>query len=86
QPLDPQTGDTRRKRAKIVSACSECRRKKTKCNGEIPCKNCAKSGVRCEYPTLNNEDRRNAPTKAAVEAIEDRLKTIEGMLRTILES
>lgn len=86
QPAEPQTGDTRRKRAKIVSACSECRRKKTKCNGETPCKNCAKSNVRCEYPTLNNEDRRNAPTKAAVEAIEDRLKTIEEMLRTILES
>ncbi|KAH8552291.1 hypothetical protein BGW37DRAFT_440456 [Umbelopsis sp. PMI_123] len=86
QPMDPQAGDTRRKRAKIVSACSECRRKKTKCNGEMPCKNCAKSNVKCEYPTLNNEDRRNAPTKAAVEAIEDRLKTIEGMLRTILES
>lgn len=86
QPAEPQTGDTRRKRAKIVSACSECRRKKTKCNGEMPCKNCAKSNARCEYPTLNNEDRRNAPTKAAVEAIEDRLKTIEEMLRTILES
>ncbi|CAO3607705.1 unnamed protein product [Mucor hiemalis] len=89
-PLDePQQSavEPRRKRAKIVSACGECRRKKTKCNGEHPCRNCEKSGVPCVYPSSSsNDDKRNAPSKAALEAIEERLKTIEDMLRTIIKS
>jgi hypothetical protein len=75
-----------RKRLKVVSACSECRRKKTKCNGEKPCRNCAKANVACEYPvSVANEDKRNTTSKAAVEAIEDRLRTIEDMLKAILK-
>ncbi|KAF7722814.1 hypothetical protein EC973_002659 [Apophysomyces ossiformis] len=85
-PADEQATEPRRKRAKIVSACSECRRKKTKCNGEQPCRNCQKSAVPCVYPSSHNDDRRNAPSKAALEAIEERLKTIEDMLKTILQS
>jgi hypothetical protein len=40
---------TRRKRLKVVSACGECRRKKTKCNGERPCAGCLKAHVECKY-------------------------------------
>ncbi|CDH49008.1 hypothetical protein RO3G_03127 [Lichtheimia corymbifera JMRC:FSU:9682] len=83
----PSTVEPRKKRAKIVSACSECRRKKTKCNGERPCRSCQKSSTACIYPSSSHaEDRRNAPNKAALEAIEERLKTIEDMLRAILRS
>ncbi|CAO3600519.1 unnamed protein product [Absidia cylindrospora] len=78
--------ETRQKRAKIVSACSECRRKKTKCNGEQPCRNCQKSSVPCVYPTSHTDDKRNGPSKAALEAIEERLKAIEDMLKTIVQS
>ncbi|KAI7872076.1 hypothetical protein BDF14DRAFT_1699843, partial [Spinellus fusiger] len=86
-PADEQPVEPRKKRAKIVSACGECRRKKTKCNGEQPCRNCIKSGVPCVYPSSSqSDDRRNAPSKAALEAIEDRLKTIEDMLKTILHT
>ncbi|KAK4515264.1 uncharacterized protein ATC70_002874 [Mucor velutinosus] len=86
-PLEEQQTEVRRKRAKIVSACGECRRKKTKCNGEHPCRNCEKSGVPCVYPSSSiNDDKRNAPSKAALEAIEERLKTIEDMLRAIIKA
>ncbi|KAI8989453.1 hypothetical protein BDB01DRAFT_842149 [Pilobolus umbonatus] len=85
-PLEEQIGEPRRKRAKIVSACGECRRKKTKCNGEQPCRNCEKSRVTCVYPSSSNDDKRNVPSKAALEAIEERLKTIEDMLRTIIKA
>ncbi|KAG0168968.1 hypothetical protein DFQ28_004127 [Apophysomyces sp. BC1034] len=85
-PTDEHTPETRRKRAKIVSACGECRRKKTKCNGEHPCRNCEKSAVPCVYPSSNADDKRNAHSKVALEAIEERLKAIEDMLRTILQS
>lgn len=40
---------TRRKRLKVVSACGECRRKKTKCNGEKPCAGCLKAHAECKY-------------------------------------
>lgn len=43
------TDKTRRKRLKVVSACSECRRKKTKCNGEKPCAGCIKTSMDCKY-------------------------------------
>ncbi|KAI8078640.1 uncharacterized protein BX664DRAFT_342359 [Halteromyces radiatus] len=83
---DQQSTEPRQKRAKIVSACSECRRKKTKCNGEQPCRNCQKSSVPCVYPTSHSDDKRNGPSKAALEAIEERLKAIEDMLKTIVQS
>ncbi|CEP10389.1 hypothetical protein [Parasitella parasitica] len=86
-PEEQHATEVRRKRAKIVSACGECRRKKTKCNGEHPCRNCEKSGAPCVYPSSSaNDDKRNAPSKAALEAIEERLKTIEDMLRTIIKA
>jgi hypothetical protein len=81
---EPSIIEPRRKRVKIVSACGECRRKKTKCNGEHPCRNCEKSGVACIYPMAQNDDKR--PSKQALEAIEERLKTIEDMLRTIIKT
>ncbi|ORZ03233.1 hypothetical protein BCR43DRAFT_482965 [Syncephalastrum racemosum] len=40
---------TSRKRLKIAAACTECRRKKTKCNGEQPCTGCQKAHVSCQY-------------------------------------
>ncbi|KAI8332240.1 hypothetical protein BC941DRAFT_437025 [Chlamydoabsidia padenii] len=78
--------ETRQKRAKIVSACSECRRKKTRCNGEQPCRNCQKSSSPCVYPVSHSDDKRNGPSRAALEAIEERLQTIEDMLKTIVQS
>ncbi|CDH54203.1 hypothetical protein RO3G_03127 [Lichtheimia corymbifera JMRC:FSU:9682] len=94
QTIDPhhqqhQQQQPRKKRAKIVSACGECRRKKTKCNGEQPCRSCEKSGVACIYPSATQQpgdDKRSHFNKAALESIEERLKTIEDMLRMILQS
>ncbi|CAO3593220.1 unnamed protein product [Absidia cylindrospora] len=81
------TTEPRKKRAKIVSACGECRRRKTKCNGELPCRSCHKADASCVYPVISHaEDKRNHLSKAALEAIEGRLKAIEDMLHTILQS
>ncbi|KAI8058993.1 hypothetical protein BC940DRAFT_314509 [Gongronella butleri] len=78
--------EPRKKRTKIVSACSECRRRKTKCNGEQPCKSCQKSAVPCTYPTISHaEDKRNHLNKMALEAIEQRLQTIEDLLQALLQ-
>ncbi|ORZ04375.1 hypothetical protein BCR42DRAFT_362392, partial [Absidia repens] len=86
QPQQQQQPEIRSKRAKIITACGECRRKKTKCNGEQPCRNCLKSSVPCVYPASHGDDKRNGPSKAALEAIEERLKAIEDMLKTIVHA
>ncbi|KAI7869569.1 hypothetical protein BDF14DRAFT_1699895, partial [Spinellus fusiger] len=75
----------RKKRAKIVSACSECRRKKTKCDGVSPCKTCTKAQVSCIYPS-QSDDKRNSTSKVAMEAIEERVKAIEDLLQVFLQS
>ncbi|CAO3679086.1 hypothetical protein G6F56_005469 [Rhizopus delemar] len=103
----------KRKRLKVISACGECRRKKTKCNGEYPCTGCVKARVECKYvinekpgaPTSIIRERLNnnvhlitqparkksasppAPTNSQhIESIEERLSTIEEILRNILGS
>lgn len=87
-PPPQQPFQLRKKRVKIVSACAECRRKKTKCNGEQPCRSCVRSNVECVYPAAQgqSDDKRSAQSKAALEAIEERLRAIENMLRAILQS
>lgn len=59
---------TRRKRLKVVSACGECRRKKTKCNGEKPCAGCLKAHVDCKY-VFTQKPNSNSSTTATVKAI-----------------
>ncbi|KAI8096273.1 uncharacterized protein BX664DRAFT_323523 [Halteromyces radiatus] len=45
----------RRKRLKVVIACTECRRRKTKCDGNEPCASCTKAKVECTYvPSKTN--------------------------------
>jgi hypothetical protein len=86
----------RKKRVKIPSACSECRRKKTKCNGEQPCRNCQKVSsssssavINCVYPSATSSSATTAAEKnqklsIALEVIENRLKKIEDMLNILL--
>ncbi|KAI9262740.1 hypothetical protein BY458DRAFT_514861 [Sporodiniella umbellata] len=50
----PTEEKTRRRRLKVISACGECRRKKTKCDGEQPCSGCLKAHVNCQY-TINQK-------------------------------
>ncbi|KAI9839870.1 MAG: hypothetical protein M1819_000062 [Sarea resinae] len=41
---------TRAKRNRYVSiACNECKRRKIKCNGEIPCRRCGNLSLECQY-------------------------------------
>ncbi|KAG1436911.1 hypothetical protein G6F56_013351 [Rhizopus delemar] len=54
------TDKTRRKRLKVISACCECRRKKTKCNGEKPCIGCIKTNLECRYAN-NNPQQQQQP-------------------------
>ncbi|CAO0802242.1 unnamed protein product [Mucor circinelloides] len=59
---------TRRKRLKVVSACGECRRKKTKCNGEQPCAGCLKAHVECKYVNSQKSSASATNTTASTAA------------------
>ncbi|KAI8371426.1 uncharacterized protein BYT42DRAFT_580199 [Radiomyces spectabilis] len=80
---------TRRKRLKVVSACSECRRKKTKCNGETPCIGCIKTRVDCRYsngnkpkPSVPRHDESLAPKTTATPTVPKSATAVHGMTTT----
>ncbi|CAL5874018.1 uncharacterized protein PFLUO_LOCUS8304 [Penicillium psychrofluorescens] len=44
------TGHTRPKRNRYISiACNECKRRKIKCNGQVPCQRCGHLNLECRY-------------------------------------
>ncbi|KAI9358786.1 hypothetical protein BD770DRAFT_386965 [Pilaira anomala] len=66
---------TRRKRLKVVSACGECRRKKTKCNGEKPCAGCLKAHVECKY-VFTQKSNTIATSSSAIPSVMTPTKTM----------
>ncbi|KAI7895310.1 uncharacterized protein EV154DRAFT_396081, partial [Mucor mucedo] len=86
---------TRRKRLKVVSACGECRRKKTKCNGEKPCAGCLKAHVECKYvftqkPNMSTakiipiqEKAPSSPSSSSSETQPNSIESIEERLGAI---
>jgi len=56
-----QPRENSRKRRKLTSACDECRKSKTKCDGDNPCARCIKRGTTCEY---SPQKRRGVRKKA----------------------
>ncbi|KAG0741001.1 hypothetical protein G6F57_004516 [Rhizopus arrhizus] len=68
----------KRKRLKVISACGECRRKKTKCNGEYPCTGCLKARVECKY-VINQKP--GAPTSVIRERLNNNVHLITQPVR-----
>ncbi|KAI0602802.1 hypothetical protein F4775DRAFT_588372 [Biscogniauxia sp. FL1348] len=59
-PLSPHTGvDSRHKR--VWKACERCRMKKTKCDGEFPCKRCKDDGLVCTAGTRKKTEYKQLP-------------------------
>ncbi|KAG0044336.1 hypothetical protein BGZ83_010430 [Gryganskiella cystojenkinii] len=67
------------KRKRLTLACSNCRRKKIKCDGVKPtCANCAKLGVECAYlPSM----KKRGPRQGYIELLEKRLDKMEQLLQ-----
>ncbi|KAJ9637170.1 Gypsy retrotransposon integrase-like protein 1 [Coniosporium tulheliwenetii] len=70
------------KRRRVTRACDECRRKKIKCDGKQPCTHCTVYSYDCTFDQPSNR-RRNA-TPQYVEALENRCRRYEALLRAIL--
>ncbi|GKZ29800.1 hypothetical protein AbraIFM66950_006550 [Aspergillus brasiliensis] len=60
-PNDDADDENRRKDPKITRACDTCKRKKIRCDGTLPCKNCAKRKLHCFYNAKYNRGRPPTP-------------------------
>ncbi|OTA62700.1 hypothetical protein K449DRAFT_433607 [Hypoxylon sp. EC38] len=58
-PLSPHAIDNRHKR--VWKACERCRMKKTKCDGEFPCKRCKDDGLVCTAGTRKKTEYKQLP-------------------------
>ncbi|KAI1114758.1 hypothetical protein F5Y14DRAFT_162331 [Nemania sp. NC0429] len=58
-PLSPHGADSRHKR--VWKACERCRMKKTKCDGEFPCKRCKDDGLVCTAGTRKKTEYKQLP-------------------------
>lgn len=70
------------RKTRVSKACNFCRRRKIKCDGEMPCSNCTHSENRnCEYPLTPRKPRQRKPDlNKSVELLEKRLGNLESIL------
>ncbi|CAM1506071.1 Fc.00g057120.m01.CDS01 [Cosmosporella sp. VM-42] len=69
---DSETGlgsTNHRKTAKVSRACDHCKVKKLKCTGTIPCNNCTKKGIPCQYDAQYRRGRPPTPPAATTDAV-----------------
>lgn len=82
-----------KRREKVTTACIRCRRRKIKCDGQIPCANCVKSKEPyCNYPdhlsprrAPDNNTRHNTCRNGDDSEIEARLCRIERLVENLME-
>ncbi|TFK88612.1 hypothetical protein K466DRAFT_66010 [Polyporus arcularius HHB13444] len=74
-----------RRRMKHSRACDLCRRRKVCCDASVVpgnrCSRCTAAGLDCQYSPVMKTSAR--PTKRYVEALEDRLKRMEGLVKKL---
>ncbi|KAJ3024197.1 hypothetical protein HKX48_004470 [Thoreauomyces humboldtii] len=74
-PLQPQVP---LKRSRASRACDTCRKKRTKCSGELPCAGCHAFGFHCHY---TDTVRRKGPMKKnTIKTLESRLQMMESLM------
>ncbi|ORE10310.1 hypothetical protein BCV72DRAFT_333128 [Rhizopus microsporus var. microsporus] len=68
------------KRKKIVKACKDCRRRKVKCDGEMPCSTCKRSSIQCVFESSTPKRGAN---KHYIESLENRIHVMERALHSL---
>src|ERR1700742_3332233 len=62
---------------KSLTSCTECRRRKAKCDRAAPCGNCARSGRECAYGTIS----RTPLTRKHLTSVEQELAKAKALIR-----
>ncbi|KAJ7153951.1 fungal-specific transcription factor domain-containing protein [Mycena crocata] len=75
-----EDNDSAAKKRKGHRPCDMCRRKKRRCDGGDPCGHCIQHEFSCTYQQRAMQ-RTTAPSSSYVQSLENRLKTVEAMLR-----
>jgi hypothetical protein len=71
-------------RQRIERSCILCHRRKVKCNKQVPCSNCTRSGVLCCYIPVEKQDARKSRT--TISDIVSRLGRLERTIVAISSS
>ncbi|KAL0573204.1 hypothetical protein V5O48_008757 [Marasmius crinis-equi] len=83
-PVDHYHRNSSLKKRNVDRACDACRRRKTKCDGpKMPdniCSKCAQNRKPCTYLEASKP---RGPPKAYISALEDRLESLEGLLKRL---
>ena len=64
----------------VTRSCLNCYRRKVRCNKDLPCATCARTGSRCTYPEL---ERKKRTKRLPVSAILGRLAQLEKKVSTL---
>lgn len=59
---DGSTNQLQPVRQKIKNACTSCKERKVRCDGELPCLSCQNSGLKCLYMPVQRTKKRNHKT------------------------
>ncbi|KAI1340155.1 fungal-specific transcription factor domain-containing protein [Xylariaceae sp. FL0016] len=73
------------KRPRVAVACQRCKRRKQRCDGLHPCRNCKDFQATCQYlpsksMSLSRDQQRAIEASQAVQAVEDRVAELESIL------
>lgn len=64
-------------------SCRGCHQRKVRCDRGVPCTNCSRCGITCEYPTKDTSAARKDPTP---QNIYNRLEQLENLLLRFIET
>ncbi|RAH41501.1 transcription factor domain-containing protein [Aspergillus brunneoviolaceus CBS 621.78] len=76
---------TRTKRNRYISiACNECKRRKIKCNGQVPCQRCGHLNLECRYaPNCCNN---NFKDSEEFRSMKDQIKTLQDQVNSLFSN
>ncbi|KAL5382724.1 hypothetical protein DPSP01_006283 [Paraphaeosphaeria sporulosa] len=94
--------DARKRKQRAILSCNDCRRRKLKCDRELPCNRCLGGGYaeKCAYSILEGDDRGKTPKRVRVRTEEtfqsltgkgketesERIEALESQLRELGEA
>ncbi|ODH50002.1 hypothetical protein GX48_03806 [Paracoccidioides brasiliensis] len=84
--VEPNSGtQTRTKRNRYISlACNECKRRKIKCNGQVPCQRCGHLSLECLYAP--NCCTRSIKDSEEFRSMKEHIETLQDQVNTLFAS